>query len=307
MERVRGMTTSIVRSRGVARLSGDHTGTAEHSTVRRAAYRLSFMIAALMAVASAAGLTISGLYPDGAWAREAFRGGDVTTLFLVVPVLIWSLVATMQGSLRAQAVWVGSLGYGVYNFAYYAFGAEFNDVFLLHIALLGLSIWATALAVASIDVRTIATSFPVDRAVRWVGAFLTLTGAILGGLWAVLAIRFALTGELMADIPAEGMHLVFAIDLSLLVPALAVAGVMLWRRSSGGIVFGAVMTVLGTLYQVNLLLAGLFQANANVPGVKAFPPEGVGLALGFSIATAILLGRRSEARPRVVDHEEGRG
>ena len=302
------MTTTIVRDRGVARLAGAHGGVIDRpSTVRRVAYWLSFVIAALMAAASAAGLTINGLYPDGAWAREAFRGGDVTTLLLVVPVLIWSVVATMRGSRRAQVIWVGSLGYGVYNFAYYAFGAEFNDVFLLHIVVLTLSIWATALAVTTIDARAIATSFRVDQAARWVGAFLALTGAILGGLWTVLAIRFALTGELMADIPAEGVHLVFAIDLSLLVPALVVAGVMLWRRSTGGIVFGAVMTVLGTLYQVNLLLAGLFQANADVPGAKAFPLEGVALAVGFVVATATLLGRRSEARPQVIGHAEGRG
>jgi hypothetical protein len=268
---------------------------------------LTFVIAALMVAASVAGLTITGLYPDGAWAREAFRGGDVTTLFLVVPVLIGSVLATMRGSRRAQAVWLGSLVYGVYNFAYYVFGAEFNDVFLLHIALLTLSIWATALAVATIDIRTIATSFRIDRAVRWVGAFVTLTGAILGGLWILLAIRFSLTGELMADIPADGIHLVFAIDLSLLVPALIVSGTMLWRRSMGGAVFGAVMTVIGALYQVNLLLAGLFQANADVPGVKAFPPEGVVVAVGFAAATAILLGRRPGARPRVIDDAEGRG
>ena len=43
----------------------------------------------------------------------------------------------------------------------------------------------------------------------------------------------------MADIPADGIHLVFAIDLSLLVPALVVAGVSMWRRTSIGVVFGA--------------------------------------------------------------------
>ena len=102
------------------------------------------------------------------------------------------------------------------------FGAEFNDIFLVHIALLTLSIWATALAVASLDVGAVAAAFRVGRAARWVGGFLVLVGSILGGLWIFLAIRFAVTGELMADIPADGIHLVFAIDLSLLVPALVV-------------------------------------------------------------------------------------
>jgi hypothetical protein len=260
---------------------------------RRIAYWLSAVIAALMVVASLAGLLIGNLYPDGPWAREAFRGGDLTTLLLAVPVLLASLVLTIRGSRRAQAAWVGSLAYVVYNFAYYAFGAEFNDVFALHIAILALSIWATAFAVTSLDVPTIAQAFRLDRLTRSIGAFLVLVGAILGGLWVFLAIRFAVTGELMADIPADGMHLVFAIDLSMLVPALVVAGVLLWRRTSAGIVFGAAMTVMGALYQVNLLVSGVLQDEAGVAGAKAFPPEGVVVATGFALATWCLFGRRA--------------
>ena len=100
----------------------------------------------------------------------------------------------------------------------------------------------------------------------------------------------------MADIPADGMHLVFAIDTSLLVPALVMAGVLLWRRTTGGFVFGPTMLVMGAIYQVNLLVAGLFQANADVAGVKAFPPEGILLAIGFAAATAAMFLRRGRSR-----------
>lgn len=266
----------------------------------RVAYGLSAAIAALMAAASVAGLFIDGLYRDGAWAREAFRGGDLTTLALAVPILAASLTLSIRGSLRAQAVWIGALAYGIYNSAYYVFGAAFNDIFLIHIAVLTLSIWAIAMAVPGLDVGTIAAAFGAGRGVRWIGAFLALVGAILGGLWVALAIRFAVTGELMQNIPADGIHLVFAIDLSLLVPALVVAGVLLWRRTQIGVVFGAVMTVMGALYQVNLLAAGMFQANASVPGANAFPLEGIVVATGFALSSAFLLaaGRRTNRGDR---------
>jgi len=74
------------------------------------------------------------------------------------------------------------------------------------------------------------------------------------------------------------------------VPALVVAGVLLWRRTAIGVVFGAVMAVMGGLYQVNLLVAGVFQANADVAGAKTFPPEGIVLATGFLLACAVLFG-----------------
>jgi hypothetical protein len=272
-----------------------------YSRRQRIAYGLSAVIAALMVAASLAGLLIEGLYRDGSWAREAFRGGDLTTLALVVPVLVGSLILSMRGSSRARTVWIGALAYSVYNYTYYVFGAAFNDVFLLHIALLTLSIWATVLAVSSLDVEGVAAAFRVRRAARWIGGFLVAVGAILGGIWALVAIRFALTGELMADIPADGIHVVFAIDLSLLVPALVVAGALLWRRAAVGVVFGVVMTVLGALYQVNLLLSGAFQASAQVPGVKAFPPEGIALAAGFALASVVLFRGRT-LRDRRVGH-----
>lgn len=260
----------------------------------RAAYWLSAVIAVLMAIASGAGLFIDGLYRDGPWAREALRGGDLTTIAVAVPVLIASLVLARRGSRAAQAVWIGALAYSVYNYAYYVFGAAFNDIFVLHIALFSLSIAALVLAVANIDVDAIASRFRDVRGARWIGGFLAVVGTVLGGLWMFLSIRFAVTGELMADLPADGIHLVFAIDTSLLVPALVVGGVLLWRRTARGFVFGTAMVLMGAVYQVSLLMAGLFQASADVPGVRPFPLEGIVLATGF--ATAVLLLIRPRGR-----------
>jgi hypothetical protein len=258
----------------------------------RAAYWLSGAIAVLMVVASAAGLLVDGLYRDGPWAREALRGGDLTTIAVAAPVLLASMLLARRGSRAAQAVWLGALAYSFYNYAYYVFGAAFNDIFVLHIALFSLSIAALVLAVANIDVGEIAARFHGVRAARVIGGFLAVVGTVLGGLWLFLAIRFAVTGELIAGLPRDGVHLVFAIDTSLLVPALVISGILLWRRTSRGFVFGTAMAVMGAIYQANLLVAGVFQANSHVSGVKAFPLEGIVLASGFTLATlALLLGR----------------
>ena len=255
----------------------------------RAAFWLSGVIAALMVVASAVGLFVDDLYRDGPWAREALRGGDLTTIAVAAPVLLTSMLVARRGSRAAQAVWLGGLIYSVYNYAYYVFGSAFNDIFVLHIALFSLSIAALVLMVVNIDIDAIAARFRDVRGARLIGGFLVMVGVVLGGLWLFLAVRFAVTGELMADLPADGIHLVFAIDTSLLVPALVIAGVLLWRRNARGFVFGTAMAVMGGMYQVNLMMAGLFQVSADVPGVKAFPLEGILLATGFALATMALL------------------
>ncbi|MGH2656545.1 MAG: hypothetical protein ACRDIZ_07600 [Actinomycetota bacterium] len=259
---------------------------------RRAAVVLSAGIAALMVVASAAGLLVEGLYPDGEWAREALRGGDLVTLVLVAPLLIASLILSVRGSTRAQLVWIAMLGYSVYNYAYYVFGSTFNDVFLLHIALLSMSIFALACALPSLNVAAIAARFRSRVAARWIGGFLVIVGIAQGALWVFLVLRFAVTGRLLHDIPVDGQHLVFALDVSLLVPTLILAGILLYRRTPFGWVLGTAVSVFGAAYQLNLMLAGAFQANAGVVGVKAFPPEGIALTVGFAAASAVLLMHR---------------
>jgi hypothetical protein len=114
-------------------------------------------------------------------------------------------------------------------------------------------------------------------------------------------LRFIATGKVLEDIPVQGQHVVFALDLSVLVPELVVAGVLLWRRTALGYATAAVVTVMGSLVLLNLLLAAAFQASAEVPGVKAFPPEGVAMALGMTVSALLLLGidrAFSPAHPR---------
>ena len=255
---------------------------------------LSAAIAALMVAASVLGVVVDDLYQEGAWAREAFRGGDIVTLGVVVPVLVVALVQARRGSVRAMVVWIGVLAYALYNYAYYVFGASFNDAFLIHIAIFSSSIFALVLAVSSLDVAATAEPLRRPRLARWIGGFLTLVGVGQGALWVIVIVRYAVTGEVLADIPVRGQHVVFALDLSLLVPALIVAGVLLWRRTAIGYVAAGVASVMGSLVLLNLLLAAAFQANADVAGVKAFPPEGVAMTVGMVASAALLLGRSTK-------------
>ncbi len=255
----------------------------------RWAFAMSWAIALLMIVASSAGLLAHGLYKEGAWAREALRGGDLVTLTLVAPLLILSLVLVHRGSRRGEAAWIGLLAYALYDYAYYAFGSAFNDAFILHIALLSLSVFALACALPNLDRIAIASQLRTEGAARWVGGFLVIVGVLQGLLWIVVLVRNAITGAVIEDIPVAGQHLVFALDLALLVPSLVVAGVLLLRRTPMGFVLGTAMAVMGAAYQLNLMVGGLFQSNANVPGITAFPPEGILLTVAFMVSAAVML------------------
>lgn len=265
-----------------------HTAQPDAATRRRVAFALTVPMLALTAVASAVGLFVTGFYPDIPWASAALRGGDLVTLVAVVPILTVALIFARLGSAQAHLVWAGALGYLVYTYAYVTFGADFNDLFLAHVAILALAIWSLVFLLSGLPQDAVALFGPRTPA-RIVAVFFGVVAAVLIGLWSTGAIRQAVTGDLPEGAaPPSALHMVYATDLVFFVSPLVVAAVLLWRRTLWGFVGGTVMALTGGLYLINLMSAAYFQARADVPGVAAFSAGTLLLAVAF-LAAAIAL------------------
>lgn len=278
----------------------------------RMAFALSAALVTLMVAAAGAGLAIDGFYPDIPWAAQALRGGDLVTLVLVAPLLAAALDAARRGSARGRLIWAGTLGYAVYNYAYVAFGAEFNDLFLVHVAILSLAIWALILLLAGLDTDAVAARFGNRTPARTVAALFGVVTLVLAGLWTYSSLRQAVTGELPAGAaPPAALHMVYATDLTFFVVPLGVTTVLLWRRTRWGYPLGVIMAVTGGTYLVNLMSAAAFQAHARVEDVAAFAPGTLALDVAF-IASALALlatmSRSTEVGERAGErHPDGTG
>jgi hypothetical protein len=273
----------------------------------RWAYVLSSTVGVLALLASLAGLLTDGVYGEPESTAEMLRGYDLVTLVLVVPALVLSQLQARRGSDRAQLIWVGMLAYLGYTYAYYLLGTPFNDLFLLHAAVFSGSLFALVLTVGALDVPGIAAQFSPRTPRRIVGAVLALLAVALGGIWIYASARFIAAGELpVGSALVESdvvVQLGLALDLTLLVPAYAVAAVLLWRRIATGYVLATVLLIAGTLHQVSYMVALFFQSTAGVPGAVAFDPfEPVIAALYLTATVAMLLA----AGPRHVHSAAGR-
>jgi hypothetical protein len=199
-----------------------------------------------------------------------------------------SLLLARRGSIRGLLLWLGMLGYGAYNYAYYMLGAALNAFFPLYVVALVLSVVTLILALSRIDVAGVAAHFRAKDArahrrrlprVRGGGAHLRLDGDVGG-------VRLRRSADACRD---GGLQLVAALDTTIMVPALAFGGVLLWRRNAWGYIVAAIAGIQGSLYllvlsinSVVLIIRGLAEA----PGeLFQWGP----LAVTTTAATALLL------------------
>jgi hypothetical protein len=264
------------------------------ATVRmRVALVLSGVSLALMITATVAGLLVEDLYRDPSSTASMLRAYDLVTLVVVAPGLGMGIVGSRRGSTRAMVLWLGMLAATVYTYAYYLFEAALGDLFLLHVALFSSALFALILGLSAVDVESIAKRFTPKTPRRWIGGFLALLAASLGGIWIYAAVQFALTARMPAGsalVETDSLvRLGMALDLSVLVPGYALAAVLIWRRNGWGYVLAAVLLTSGVVHQIGYMVALPFQVAADVPGATAVDPVEPVIAAGFLLAAVALL------------------
>lgn len=212
-----------------------------------AAFRLSVWLPLLAALASAAGLFAPGFYRDSPYLKTLWRGNDAVTLFVIVPALILSLWAYRRGSLRGLLLWMGLLLYLAYNYAFYLFAAAFNAAFPLYAALLSVSGFALVFGLSALPVRQLAFS---TRRRGWIVAYLILIAAVLCGVEIPPIIRFLSDGTVppLVEQTDHPTSVVYALDLTTVVPLSLLAAVWLWRNEKWGYILAVLMLVKGGTY-----------------------------------------------------------
>jgi hypothetical protein len=241
------------------------------STSITAARRLSWGLAILMVVQAAVGLSIPSLYRDEDWVRATWFGNDLVTLLVAVPLLIWSLLRVPTGSRRAELVWYSMLGYSVYNYGFYLFGAALNWFFPAYVVLFAVPIFALILALGRLDADAVAGDFSSSTPRRWVGGYMLFTGVGLTLAWLGQWATFMLTGS-APSIGAEAFQLIAAMDLSFMVPWFLLGAVLLLRQSSWGYVIAPIIVMKGATYTLVLTVASTVAATRDIEGSAAQIP-----------------------------------
>ena len=210
-------------------------------------FALSFLIALLMAIASAVGL----LYPTIIYPAEelsrAFVPNDIVNLVVGLPILLVSLGLALRGKLVGLLCWPGALLFVIYTYTGYTFALPLSWAFPLYLVLAVASVYTLVGLVASIDGKAVQQ--------RLTGAVPEkVTGGILAGLGLLFLLRVmgVIVGALINETVIADADLGVNIADFFVAPSLVIGGILLWQRKELGYVTG-----LGLLFQTSMLFIGL--------------------------------------------------
>lgn len=251
----------------------------------KTSYLLSIIIITLAAIASAGGLLFQDVYRDIEKFKIGWIGNDLVTLCLVIPIFISALIFTKKGSSRALLLWMGVLGYMFYNYAFYLFGAAFNAFFLVYVALFSLSGYALISGLSNLHVADIRNKFNPNTPVKGISIFLLFISLPLGFVEVIQVLNY-----IIRDIEPAIPTLIYALDLSIVVPNTALAAILLWKKHPWGYVLAAIMLVKAFTYGMVLSTATTLVAEFSLAGEwDPFMPFYVFVAVGGFIGCLLLL------------------
>lgn len=303
-------STSVQTQNTVA--TTDKRGTAlprsEGITVSNTVVLLSALVGVLALVATLAGLLSSG--GDGAWTFTTHRGlevemyghglyrhdtlffgagnrgTDAVTLVIAIPLLATATTLYRRGSLRGGLLLLGAQAWFLYVYSSYAFTVALNGLFLVYVALFTASLWALMLTTRSFDVDALAahTSEAVPR--RALGIFLLASAAITLIIWLMDPLIALLTGDVPESLQTWSTLFTNALDIAIIVPAVAAAGWLVLRGDTLGYLIALPLLVLESLLAPMIVAQTMSQLEAGYDFTTA---QIVGPVAGFSVLAVLAM------------------
>jgi hypothetical protein len=168
-----------------------------------------------------------------------------------------------------------------------AFGAMYNNLFLVYVAIFSASLFGLIVVLTSFEVSTLPACFSARLPQRGISIFLIVSGAILLLIWLVLSVLPALLqGTMPLEVAFYTTFVTGIIDIGIVAPALIATGVLLYRRAPIGYLLAPMLLVFTVTLGLNLMVAGVAQLLTGAISIG----QAMGFTVPFVILTLIALG-----------------
>jgi len=265
----------------------------------RAPWLLLSVPLALLAIAG----SIAGLVVDSVTVKEAdnwaaqVTGQDIANL-VIFPAMLAAAWLAWRGSLRAFLVWSGLVAASAYTYAIYAFDVHWGRLFLLDVAVLGLSLWSLVGGLTALDANQVKRRFDPASSTRAAGILLLVVGAGFMLLWLSIELPAAVSGTPPDELADNGLvtNPVHVLDLALFLPAAIVAGVLLLRGQALGYCLAPLVLTAMIAISIGIATLTIVAAERGLDWSAPVAVLGIVLAVAEAVALARFLRALREER-----------
>jgi hypothetical protein len=232
-------------------------------------------IAVLVLLASGMGLLLKSIHAREtmSWTIQTY-GQDIANLVSAATLFI-TVFFVPKGSVKAFLVWIGVLLTLLYAYVIYAFALHFNSLFLVYVAIVGLSFYALIGSMIGLHMSSLQPHIVGNSKARPVSIFLLVLAFLFYLLWLSQDIPALLTGKIPSTVTENGLLTdpVHVLDLGLLLPAMIITSISLWRGKLLGFLFAVPLLVFSVLTGMGILATFLIMSSQGMPaslGVELF-------------------------------------
>jgi hypothetical protein len=228
-----------------------------------------YILSAALGVAAAAACGLTVAYPSlltgVAVANGNVRGTAVVVLVVGVPVLTAAIAGSARGSARAFVVWLGMLGYLLYQAVLLCFATPLNNLFLLYVAYLSLAIWSIVFLLRSTDLAAFGLRLSPKLPIRYIAGYALVVMVLNTVVWLAGILPAVFSNNPRAFLTETGLltNPVYIQDLAIWLPLLATAAVAAWRHRVWGELITAAMLALFVLESISISVDQWFGSHAD--------------------------------------------
>lgn len=223
-------------------------------------------------------------YWDTVSSAAQMQANDLVTLVLGLPLLAISFWLARRGSLRGRLLLAGTLGFILYTYITMCFGAHFNPLFLLYVALFSLSLFAFVLVMISFDIPALPAHFSDRLPRRAIAGLLFFAAGFLALAWLGRVAAALAPGAIPALDNTTSMF-IQVMDLGIVVPVCVLSAILLLRRRPWGYLLASVGLLKFVTLGIAVSLMGLNMARVGVP-ISAVE---LGIFVGMALINLIMV------------------
>jgi hypothetical protein len=192
-------------------------------------------------------------------------------LVVGIPVLVTAMIRTARGCARGLVVWLGTLGYLLYQAVLFCFATPLNNLFLVYVAYLGLAGWGLVMLLLATDLRGFGARLSPGMPARCVAGFAIAIAVLNAVVWLAQIIPAVLSPDPMTLLEDTGLltNPVFVQDLAIWLPLLVTAAIAGWRRQSWGLLVTGALLAMFVLESIGIATDQWFGSRADPTSAAA--------------------------------------